>query len=436
MLELFYLGKWKQGPVMGKGQKILWFVGLLLYLTGGVSAATASVSQKPPTLHFFWAANCPHCGEMQPFLQQLQQRYPELQVQTYDVWQNRAAFEQMVALGKRSGVTAVSTPTTALGDGVWFGFTPEIAAAVEAELRRCLAQGCADPLAPPETAPPPAAEPDAAPLQLPVFGQVDPQAVSLPLFTLVIALLDSFNPCAFFVLLFLLSLLVHARSRGLMLLVGTTFVFCSGLIYFLFMAAWLNLFLLAGSLPLVTTAAGLVALLVAGINIKDYFRFHQGVSLSIPEQAKPQLFERMRRLVKGGRTLSVLGATLVLALLANSYELLCTAGFPMVYTRVLTLRGLSSWQYYGYLALYNSLYILPLLSIVLVFTCTLGTRKLSEQEGRILKLVSGLMMLGLALVLLLHPALLNNVFAALGLLALSLALAALIVHFNQRPKRS
>lgn len=373
---------------------------------------------------------------MKPFLQQLQQRYPKLQIKTYDVWQDRAAFEMMVALGKRSGTTAVSTPTTALGEGVWFGYTPEVAAAVESELQRCLAQGCADPLALPAAAAPSPPEPDAEPLWLPVFGQVDPQIVSLPLFTLVIALLDSFNPCAFFVLLFLLSLLVHARSRGLMLLVGATFVFCSGLIYFLFMAAWLNLFLLAGNLPLITTAAGLVALLVAGVNIKDYFRFHRGVSLSIPEQAKPQLFERMRQLVKGGRTLSVIGGTLVLAVLANSYELLCTAGFPMVYTRVLTLRGLSTWQYYGYLALYNSLYILPLLAIVLVFSFTLGSRKLSEQEGRILKLVSGLMMLGLGLVLLLQPALLNNVFAALGLLALSLVLAALIVHFDHRPKRS
>ena len=418
------------------GPRLVLGLGWLL-LASGVGWAQA----PPPRLHFFYAENCPHCSEMKPFLQQLQQRYPGLEVKTYDVWQDRAAFEQMVALAKRSGTTAVSTPTTALGDGVWFGFNPEVAAAVEAMVRHCLAAGCPDPLAPepaePVVAPPPTPPPPATePLQLPVFGQLEPEAVSLPLLTLVLALLDSFNPCAFFVLLFLLSLLIHARSRKLMLLVGGSFVLCSGVIYFLFMAAWLNLFLLAGSLPLITTLAGLVALAVAAVNIKDYFWFHQGVSLSIPEQAKPQLFERMRQLVKGGRTLSVLGGTLVLAVLANSYELLCTAGFPMVYTRVLTLRGLSTWQYYGYLALYNAVYILPLLVIVVVFTLTLGSHKLGEQEGRILKLVSGLMMLGLGLVLLLQPALLNNLFAALALLALSLALAALIVAWGRRKKPS
>lgn len=408
------------------GLWLLLSLGWVLPAAGGGREAV-----ETPTLHFFWAANCPHCGEMKPFLQQLQRRYPQLQVKSYDVWQDRDAFEQMVTLAKRSGTTAVSTPTTALGEGVWFGFNPEVAAAVEAMVQRCLVQACPDPLepAPPPSPPPSPSGPE--PLQLPVFGRLEPEAVSLPLLTLVLALLDSFNPCAFFVLLFLLSLLLHARSRKLMLLVGTSFVLCSGLIYFLFMAAWLNLFLLAGALPLITTLAGLVALLVAAVNIKDYFWFHQGVSLSIPEQAKPRLFERMRQLVKGGRTLSVLGGTLVLAVLANSYELLCTAGFPMVYTRVLTLRGLSTWEYYGYLALYNAIYILPLLVIVTGFTLTLGSHKLGEQEGRILKLISGLMMLGLGLVLLLQPALLNNLFAALALLALSLALAALIVALGR-----
>jgi len=83
----------------------------------------------------------------------------------------------------------------------------------------------------------------------------------------------------------------------------------------------------------------------------------------------------------------------VLAIVANSYELLCTAGFPMVYTRILTLRALPVESYYLYLLLYNLVYILPLLAIVTVFTIKLGSRKLSEQEGMVLKLLSGVMML-------------------------------------------
>src|SRR5690606_10375541 len=118
------------------------------------------------------------------------------------------------------------------------------------------------------------------------------------------------------------------------------------------------------------------------VNIKDYFWFKQGVSLSIPERAKPNLYRRMRGLIQAGSTPALVVGTVTLAIAANSYELLCTAGFPMVYTRVLTLRELPPGVYYGYLAAYNLVYILPLLAIVALFSFKFGARKLSEEEGR------------------------------------------------------
>ena len=95
----------------------------------------------------------------------------------------------------------------------------------------------------------------------------------------------------------------------------------------------------------------------------------------------------------------IMAGTVTLALAANTYELLCTAGFPMVYSRILTLNALSAESYYLYLLLYNLIYILPLLAIVILFTIKLGSRKLSEQEGMVLKLLSGVMMLMLGLLL-------------------------------------
>ena len=229
---------------------------------------------------------------------------------------------------------------------------------------------------------------------------------------------------AFFVLLFLLSLMVHAGSRARMLLIGGTFVFFSGFLYFLFMAAWLNLFLLLGSAPVVTSVAGVVAVIIGLLNLKDYLAFGQGPSLSIPEGAKPRLFQRMRGLLAADRKAAMLLATVTLALAANSYELLCTAGFPMVYTRVLTLAALAPPQYYGYLAFYNLIYVLPLLAIVAVFTITLGRKKLTERQGRLLKLLSGLMMLGLGLVMLMSPELLGQLWVGVALLAVAVLVTA------------
>ncbi|MCK7494235.1 MAG: hypothetical protein MZW92_25745 [Comamonadaceae bacterium] len=107
----------------------------------------------------------------------------------------------------------------------------------------------------------------------------------------------------------------------------------------------------------------------------------------------------------------------MLAVAANSYELLCTAGFPMVFARILTLNELPPVSYYLYLVLYNLVYVVPLSVIVGIFTVTLGRKKLTEWQGRVLKLLSGTMMLGLGAVLLINPSLLNNVLVSLALLA-------------------
>jgi cytochrome c biogenesis protein CcdA len=203
-------------------------------------------------------------------------------------------------------------------------------------------------------------------------------------------------------------------------------------VYFVFMAAWLNVFLIAGELRAVTLAAGVIALAMGAINIKDFFWFRQGVSLSIPESAKPGLFRRMREVVAAGNTGPMLASTVLLAIVANSYELLCTAGFPMVYTRTLTLAGLETWQYYAYLAAYNVIYVIPLLVIVIVFARTLGARKLTEQEGRVLKLVSGFMMLAFGILLLAAPQLLTSPAASIGIVLLAIAAAIAAAMLQRR----
>nr|MDJ0953796.1 hypothetical protein [Acidimicrobiia bacterium] len=247
----------------------------------------------------------------------------------------------------------------------------------------------------------------------------------------------AFNPCAFFVLLFLLSLLIHSRSRARMAIVGGVFVVFSGLFYFAFMAAWLNIFLVTGQLRWVTTVAGLIALGIAIFNLKDYFLPDTAGSLSIPDSAKPGLFARMRKLTTGDALATVLVGTIALAAVANTYELLCTAGFPLVFTRVLTLNDLATSTYYGYLVLYNVVYVIPLLVIVGVFVWTLGSRKLSEREGRFLKLMSGMMMLGLGLLLVIRPALLENMFAAVGILAGAVLVTVVIslIHRSRADRR-
>ncbi len=366
-------------------------------------------------LYFFWSQKCPHCLKAIPFVDSLARDNSWLELHSAEVSQNRQNLQRYVEMANSLGHEARSVPAFFICGQLITGFdSPQgIGQRILDHARACQQK--------PATA---FSATDDETLLLPFIGMVDPKSNSLLMFTLIIAGMDSFNPCAFFVLLFLLSLMVHARSRTRMLLIGSTFVGISALVYFLFMAAWLNLFIMTGAIPVITLIAGLVAIIIGIINAKDYFLFRQGPSLSIPESAKPGLYRRMRELLKANNISTMLLGTAALAVAANSYELLCTAGFPMVYTRLLTLNELSNLQHYAYLVLYNFIYVIPLMIIVIFFSFTLGAYKLSEQQGRYLKLLSGLMMLGLGLIMLFAPNLLvTAIWPGFTLLATALVVA-------------
>jgi thiol-disulfide isomerase/thioredoxin len=397
----------------------------------GAEKATAS---KPGAVkvYLFWGEGCPHCAKEKDVLAALKQKYPQIEVLAFEVWRDKENAEFFNRVMNAAGAKTVGVPATVVGDRLFFGFAARTAAAIEDAIAACVNQGCPDTETVIAGLSEKTVQGGEKSIAVPLLGEVEPATMSLPLFTIIIGGLDSFNPCAFFVLLFLLSLLIHARSRRRMLLIGGIFVLFSGVVYFLFMAAWLNIFLIIGQLVVITVTAGVIALIVAGINIKDFFFFKKGVSLMIPEKAKPRLFERMRGLLKSPTLPAIIAGTVVLAVTANAYELLCTAGFPMVYTRVLTLHELTAAQYYLYLALYNVVYVIPMAVIVAVVTITLGARKLTEWRGRVLKLMSGLMMLLLGAVLLIDPALLNNVLAAVLILAAALIISGLTVLITKR----
>ncbi len=242
------------------------------------------------------------------------------------------------------------------------------------------------------------------PFNLDFFGhRLSLDEIGLPLFTLAMGLLDGFNPCSLWVLILMISLLAPMNNRLRMTAIAGTFVAVEGLAYFIFMAAWLNLFLLVGLSRISEIVIAALALLAGMINLKD-FRFHgRGVSLSIPDAAKPDIYAGMRRILHAQNLGGALIGTVVLAILVQIVEFMCTSGFPALYTRILTLKQLDSISYYGYLLLYNLAYMFDDVIILTIGVITLSQRRLQEKEGRWLKLISGLVMVSLGVYLILAP---------------------------------
>jgi glutaredoxin len=347
--------------------------------------------EGPPDIEVFVRAGCPHCEAAKIFLDALRRERPSLQIVIHDIAENPAERQRLQSLAADRGMTGVGVPAFLIGTELLVGFLT--ADTTGAEIQARLVQRLQS-VAPSRTV-------DG--IETRWFGELRVGNLGLPLFTIVIGLLDGFNPCAMWVLLFLLSLLVNLRDRRKMALIAGTFVLVSGVIYFAFMAAWLNMLLLIGLSRAVQVTLGGIALFVGIVNVKDFFALHRGISLSIPESAKPGLYIRVRRILQAEHLAGAIAGIVLLAALVNVIELLCTAGFPALYTQILTLQQLPVWHYYAYLGLYNLAYIFDDSLMVTIAVVTLSRRKLQERAGRWLKLTSGLVMAALGAVLLLQP---------------------------------
>jgi hypothetical protein len=188
-----------------------------------------------------------------------------------------------------------------------------------------------------------------------------------------------------------------------MVLVAGTFVLVSGAVYFAFMAAWLNVFLAVGLSDAVRVGLAVLALCIAALNLKDFAASGRGPSLSIPASARPGLVTRMHGVLHARALPAMLLGVAALAVVVNFIELLCTAGLPAIYTAVLAQQQLSPAAHYAYLGLYIVGYIADDSLMVATAVLALGSGKLTERGGRVLKLLSGLVMLTLGAALLLRP---------------------------------
>ena len=349
------------------------------------SATTADPSNRPTVVEVFVRDGCPHCADAKVFLSTLARERQALSIVYRQIDRNPEELDALIERSREAGVWPPGVPTFVVAGRVMVGF--DTAATSGRELLALI-----DPAASPRDR-----------VEVPLFGVLSASRLGLPAFTVALGLLDGFNPCAMWVLLFLLSLLVRLRDRARMAWIAGTFVLVSGIVYYAFMAAWLNVFLLVGLGTTLRWTLGGFALLVGGINVKDFAARERGPSLSIPDSAKPGLYARVRSIVGAPGLTASLGAVAALALVVNFFELLCTAGFPAVYTAVLTQQPLSPPMHYAYLGLYIAAYVADDALMVTIAVAALGSRKLTERAGRWLKLASGAVMLALGFTLILRP---------------------------------
>jgi len=344
-------------------------------------------------VYYFFSYDCPHCKKANNFLEELSKEHEDIIIKKYEIKKNYKNLDFFYKISASYNTNPMGVPTIFIGDKYFVGFYDDVTCIeIINEINKIKGIDCID---------------DTKQINVPLFGLISIDKISLPSFTFYIGLLDGLNPCAMWVLMFLLGLLVYARDRRKVLFIGFTFIIASGFVYFLFMLAWFNLFSIIGYSRIITSILAVLAILMGLLNIKELFFFKKGISLMIPEKYKPTLYKKAREVLnQKNKFLAIIG-TIILAFFVNLIELGCTIGLPAIYTRILYLREINDFNKILYIAFYNLAYIVPLLLIVLIFTVTMGHFKFNEKHAKILKLISGVLMLSLGLILLFSPRLLT-----------------------------
>jgi hypothetical protein len=323
----------------------------------------------------------------------------------------RENLELLQKVGRLLKADVSGVPFTVIGDHYVIGWQDEpttgrvIEAAIGEARRRAAPDVVAELLTVPAPTPPHRADKPTVPetLTLPGFGQVNLKYLSLAAITVIIGGLDGFNPCALWVLVFLINLLLRLNDRKKMWVLGTAFIIASGAVYFLFMTAWLNILIFLGFIFWIRIIIGGVALLAGGYNLKEYLSDTSGACTLSHGARRQRTMDRLKETVTHPKFWLALAGIVLLALLVNMVELICSAGFPVVYLQILSLTPMPFWQYYLYLLLYIAIFMLDDIIVFVVAMVTLHLAGATTRYKRLSNLIGGVLMLLIGVLLIFKP---------------------------------
>jgi thiol-disulfide isomerase/thioredoxin len=365
---------------------------IILGIVIGFTSQGTPISGEGFEVYFFYVTGCSHCAEQKPFNEKLADKYPQIRIIDYDTTTPTGSarlFEMLENLGIED---VPDFPITIFGNQVFSGWESEetTGRAIEKALQQCLAGNC----------PPPAGEKPKDTIVLPIIGEIVLADYSLPALAVILGLVDGFNPCAMWVLVYLISLVATLRDRKRIWLIVGSFVLASGILYFLFMTAWLNAFLFIGYVRPVTTVIGLVALGGGILQVREVIETKGAIVCEVTsEESRKKTMTRIQKIVSSPITLGTIVGIIALAFAVNSVEFVCSAAIPAVFTQVLSLASLTTFQYYSYILLYVFFFMLDDLVIfstaAFALTSSLGDRyaKYSRPVGATILIILGLLLL-------------------------------------------
>lgn len=419
-------------------KKILKF--LIVFAVFLLLPVSAKADEKVINIHLFYGNGCPHCAAEEEFLSDYLKDRTDVKLYKYEIWYDSHNQELLSKVQKEMGTTNKNgVPFTVIGkktivgyaDGVtdeqikdainyylnndYRDYAGEITGKVKKtevkedttkdesktedkkENKIEKADGTKDSDQTDEN------------VTVPVLGKINAKKVSLPILAVVLGFVDGFNPCAMWILIFLITMLFNMKDRKKMWILGLTFILTSGIVYLMFMLAWLNLATFISKIAFIRLLIAVIALVVGLINVYKYIdslkKKDEGCDV-VDKKDRKKIMEKIISITHEKKFIIALLGIMVLAASVNIIELMCSIGIPLLFTQILAMNNLSTFSYMIYMFIYIFFFLIDDIVIFIISMVTLKVTGLSTKYTKYSHLIGGIIMLIIGLLLIIKPELL------------------------------
>ena len=390
---------------------------ILLLLLFVIIFPVSVKAENVVNLYLFYGDGCPHCAEEEKFIDEYLKTEKSAKLIKYEVWHSEDNRKTWVKIQDKLNNHENGVPYLIIGDEVIVGYLDGV---TDENIKKYVNKYKNDKKYEDKVAKilnneeiktkkeVKKKKEEVKEYKLPILGKVNPRKVSLPLLSVVLGLVDGFNPCAMWVLIFLITMLLNTKDRKKMWILGLTFILTSGLVYLAFMLAWLNLATFINQIIYVRILIAAVAIVVGFFNIKKYIEARNkddGCDV-VDSQSRKKIMNKVMDVTKESKFILAILGIMVLAASVNLIEMMCSIGLPLIFTQILSFNNLSTGSYALYMFLYILFFLIDDIVIFVIAMVTFKVTGISTKYSKYAHLVAGIITILIGLLLLINPSIL------------------------------
>ena len=347
----------------------------------------ASVEDDVINIYFFYGDGCPHCAKEEKFFEEeLEKKYKNIKIYYFEVWKNDGNSQMLSKVKDVFKVSNSNVPFTVIGKKYLTGYSDGTKEKIYDIIDEYSGKDVNESV-----------------YSLPIVGKVDVKAFSLPLISVILGFIDGFNPCAMWVLLFLINVLIGYKDKKRMLVLGTIFLLTSGIVYFLSMLG-ITMVLDITTVVWIRNIIAIVAVILGILNIQTYLKTRKENGCHVVKNKKRKvLFQKIKDYTSKKNLFFAIMGIIILAISVNLVELACSLGFPAIYSEILAVNRVVGARRVIYLILYDIFYMLDDMIIFYLAVFTLNVKAISNKYTKYSNLIGGIIIFLIGVLLLLKP---------------------------------